>query len=152
MSVWTPFVVSYYMYLLPVFSIVLHVELVENHLWEPRNIAVQRVKARLVRKDTVSPWSVGLWECWHLGCHVVVFTFHQKTNEEVNKHLTLTLNCIGHLRFRYLHLRTETPWCSDAQVYCRTMWHHCWVWLPAQQSKLMTKRQWYSNINDKGWI
>lgn len=44
----------------PVVSVVLHVELVENHLGEPGNIGVQGVEARLVGKDAVTPRGKGL--------------------------------------------------------------------------------------------
>lgn len=70
---------------LPVLFIVLHVELVENHLREPGHVSVQREKARLVGKDAVSPWSAGLRERWDLGRHVVAFAFHLEKNSTLKK-------------------------------------------------------------------
>lgn len=49
---------------LPVFPIILHLQLVQDHLGEPGNIRVQGEKAGPVGKDAVSPWSERLWERW----------------------------------------------------------------------------------------
>ena len=57
---------------IPVFAIVFHVELVENHLRESRYIGVQREESGFVGEDAVSPRREGLWERWDLGCHDVV--------------------------------------------------------------------------------
>lgn len=80
----------------PVFSVVFHVELVEDDLRQPRNIVVHVVKARPVGEDAVCPWSVGLWESWGLGCHVFcnkqMNTFcalsHNTTAPSVSRHFT----------------------------------------------------------------
>lgn len=59
-------------WLLPVLSIILQAELVQDHLGEPGNVGVQRVEARLIREDAIDPRSVGLRERWDLGGHVPV--------------------------------------------------------------------------------
>lgn len=70
---------------LPVFSIILHFELVEDHLREPGNVWVQGMKSWQVREDAVSPWRVSRRECRGLGCHVVAFNFPLEQTQ-INKY------------------------------------------------------------------
>lgn len=62
----------------PVFSEVLHVELVEDDLGEPGDARVQRVEPRQDGEDGVGPRSVRLWQRRRLGLHVVALRIRIK--------------------------------------------------------------------------